>query len=165
MIRIGLAATAALVGAAAYALTGSSGLLVVTVLAGVLALLAGVLAPRPAHEWLTRAPAERARPDQVGRVNAAFSSYRRIESALNEGRLSRLRFDRVTAPMLTRLLVALLADRRRVDLVKDPDAARRAIGDDVWPMLDPARPPVTDPAVPSVTVAALTTIVDRLEKL
>jgi hypothetical protein len=150
--------TGALVGAAAYAVAGSSGLLVVTVLAGALALLL-------AHEWLTGAPAGRARPGQVGRVNAAFSSYWRIESALDEGRLSRLRFDRVTAPMLTRLLAALLADRQRVDLVKDPDAARKAIGDDVWPMLDPGRPPVTDSAVPGVTVAALTTIVDRLEEL
>ena len=65
MIRVGLAVTAALVGAAAYALTGSSGLLVVTVLAGVLALLAGVRPPCRSDEWLTRAPAERARPDQV----------------------------------------------------------------------------------------------------
>lgn len=158
MIAVAMVLTGALVGAAAYAVAGSSGLLVVTVVAGVLALL---LAP----EWLSRAPAGRARPDdQVGRVNAAFSSYWRIESALNEGRLSRLRFDRVTAPMLTRLLAALLADRQRVDLVKDPDAARKAVGDDVWPMLDPGRPPVTDSAVPGVTVAALTTIVDRLEE-
>jgi hypothetical protein len=158
VIAVAAAATGALAGAAGYAVAGPFGLLVVIVSAGVLALLT----PR----WrISKAPTGQARSDQVGRVNAAFSSYWRIESALNEGRASRRRFDLATRPMLSRLLAALLADRQRVDLVRDPDAARKAVGDDMWPLLDEARPPVTDPALPGITAATLTTIVDRLEEL
>lgn len=136
--------------AAGYAVAGSCGLLVVTAALGVLALVTAWLA-------ITVTTAPGTRSDQVGRVNAAFSSYWRIESALTAGR----RLDQEARPMLWRLLTALLADRRRVDPVKDPDAARQAIGADVWPLLAQPR----EPGAPGITTAALTTIADRLEEL
>jgi hypothetical protein len=146
----------ALVAAAGYVVAGTLGLLVVIVTAGALALLLARLG-------IARTPAGQA-TSEVGRVNSAFSSYRRIESALTEAGASGRGFDMVTRPMLTRLLAALLADRRRVDLGKDPGAARQAIGDDAWPLLDPARP-LAGGQTPGIAAAKLNQIADRLEEL
>lgn len=158
MIVAAVAATAALVISAAYAVAGFAGLVTVTGVAGALALLAVRLAIRPA-------PAAGAGPEQPPRADGTFTSYRRVHAALIEAGAGQQRFDQVTRPVLTGLLAALLADRRRVDLMKNPAAARLAIGDDVWPLLDPARPAVSDPAAAGITINTLTRIADRLEEL
>lgn len=41
-------------------------------------------------------------------------------------------------PMLRRLAAAALAERRRIDLDRNPDAARAALGEAGWGLLDPS---------------------------
>ena len=95
--------------------------------------------------------------------NAAFPRYRHIDLALSEARVSKRHFDLVTRPLLQRLLAALVADRHGVDLGKDTAAARGAIGEHLWPLLDPARPASDDSQAPGVGLETLAAIVDRLE--
>ena len=77
--------------------------------------------------------------------------------------MSKRHFDLVTRPLLQRLLAALVADRHGVDLGKDTAVARDAMGEDLWPLLDPARPPSDDSQAPGVGLETLAAIVDRLE--
>src|SRR5262252_1373516 len=43
--------------------------------------------------------------------------------------------------------------------------ARDLVGDDIWPLVDPSRPPSFDSKAPGADLRALTRIVDRLEQL
>jgi hypothetical protein len=154
--RIG-AATVLLL-AAGYAVGGPAGVFAAAALVAVVALLAARL----------RIPAGRHRPWALARPGGAdqeFASYRRIENALSRARTSRRDFDRSTRPLLQRLAAALLAERRRVDLAKNPCAARAAVGEDVWPLLDPSRPASGDERRPGVSAQTLARIIDRLEDL
>jgi hypothetical protein len=66
---------------------------------------------------------------------------------------------------LTRLAAVRLAERRDVNLYRDPEAARRVIGPELWPLVDPrvtVRPGDDPPIVPMRAVVAL---VDLLEQL
>ena len=63
-------------------------------------------------------------------------------------------FDRTARPLLYRLLAAVLADRRRLDVSRDVQAAREALGDDLWQLLDPARPASDDSQQPGVSQLA-----------
>jgi MoxR-like ATPase len=87
-----------------------------------------------------------------------YPAYRRIEAALVSARASRRLFDYETRPMLHRQLTALLADRHGIDMARDPEAARAALGDDLWPLLDPGRPPSGNSAeqgIPAPTLARI----------
>jgi hypothetical protein len=111
-------------------------------------------------------PAREPRPSRPEQPAAGeFTAYRRTESALALAQSSRRLFDYTARPLLQRLLVALLADRRRLDLTRDPQAAREAVGDDLWPLLDPARPASGDSRPPGVSEQTIARIVDRLEDL
>jgi hypothetical protein len=156
VVLISLAAVVLL--AAGYAVGGQLGLFAVVALACVAGLLAARL----------RIPAPVSRPSPARReqhLNAAFAVYRRIETALDQGRMSRRLFDHTARPLLYRLLAALLADRRRLDITRDIRAAREAVGEDLWPLLDPARPASGDSRAPGPSGQTLTQIVDRLEDL
>jgi hypothetical protein len=143
--------------AAGYAVGGQAGLLAVVVLAAAAGLLTARLRipspPRPL----------RPRPEQ--QAGPRFSAYRRIESALGQAQISQRHFDHGTRPMLQRLLAARLADRRRLDLARDTRAAREALGEDLWPLLDPARPASSDSRPPGVSEQTIARITDRLEDL
>jgi len=153
---LALALAAVIVLAGAYAAAGQAGLLVLAGLAGLAALLTARLRiPGPPPPAGTRRPARLPNPD--------FPGYRRIHVALSEARVSGRLFDLLTRPLLQRLLAALLADRRRTDISKNPRAARDAVGAELWPLLDPARPASQDSGAPGVSLETLTVIVDRLE--
>jgi hypothetical protein len=156
-VALALALAAVIVLAGSYAAAGQAGLLVLAGLAGVAALLAARLRipgpPPPAGT--SRRPARLPNPE--------FPGYRRIHVALSEARVSGRLFDLLTRPLLQRLLAALLADRRRTDISKNPQAAREAMGGDLWPLLDPSRPATQDSSAPGVSLETLTAIVDRLE--
>jgi hypothetical protein len=144
--------------AAGYAVGGQVGLFAVVALAAVAGLLAARLRiPAP--------PSRSSPPQREQHPNAAFAAYRRIEGVLDQARMSGRLFDHTARPLLYRLLAALLADRRRVDLTSDIWAAREALGDDLWLLLDPARPASEDSREPGVSGQTLTRIVDRLEDL
>jgi hypothetical protein len=155
-------AVAALLGAAVmlaagYAAGGEVGLLAVVALAAVAALLTARLRIPP--------PVRRPPPRQEQRAGGEFTAYRRIQSALALGQSSQRLFDYTTRPLLQRLMAAMLADRRRLDITRDAQAAREAVGDDLWPLLDPARPASSDSRPPGVSEQTIARIVDRLEDL
>jgi hypothetical protein len=154
--NIALAAAVLLV--AGYAVGGQLGLFAAVALAAVAMLLAARLR-------IPAAPRRPSPPRRARYANAAFAAYRRIETALDQARMSRRVFDHTARPLLQRLLAALLADRRRVDMAKDIRAAREAVGADLWPLLDPARPASDDSRTPGPSTQTLARIVDRLEDL
>jgi hypothetical protein len=155
------AAVAGLAGlAAAYAVAGPRGAVVAGTILAAGAVLAAraALPPGPRHGIRRRAAA--------AEVQAAdFPGYRRIAGDLSWATTSRRHYDRIARPMLGRLLGAALAERHRVDVARQPDAARRLFGEDLWPLLDPARPPSDDGDAPGVDLATLARIADRLEQL
>jgi hypothetical protein len=94
-----------------------------------------------------------------------FPAFLKISSDLSWAAVSRWHYDHGTRPLLTRVMRAALADRHHLDLAADPERARKAIGDDVWPFLDPDGPPSLDSRTPGVDLRTLALIVDRLESL
>jgi hypothetical protein len=138
---------------------GAAGLLVaVSVLAAVAVL---VLALR-----LPGGPVPRARRRPGPPVdNEPYRAYRQVAEQLSWAAVSRRHYDLATRPLLTQLAAARLADRHRIDVWADPDAARAVVGEDVWPWVDPHREPSRDSQPPGVGRDTLTLIVERLEKL
>ena len=169
-VRIAIAAVAAAAAglAAAYAVAGPEGLATVgTVLAAAAVLAArATITPPAAHRPARRRVAASA-------VRAAdFPAYQKIEYALGWAGASRRHYDRITRPVLTRpvlsrLLGAALQERRRLDITQHQhlEEARRLVGTDLWPLIDPSAPPSDDSGAPGPGKAALSRTVDRLEQL
>jgi hypothetical protein len=95
----------------------------------------------------------------------AFRTYRRIAGDLGWARVSRRHYDHGIRPLLVRLLASLLAERHGIDLAREPDRARRLVGGDLWPLIDPAQPLSNNDRAPGVDRATLSRIVERLEEL
>jgi hypothetical protein len=156
MTAVVISVGAAIVLVAGYAVGGPAGLFVLVALAAVAGLLVARLRIAPP---IPRPRPRRADPDR------AFASYQRIETAVSLAQASQRFFDHGLRPLLQRLLAVLLADRRRLDISKDPGAARAAVGDDLWPLLDPARPASNNTREPGVSEQTLARLADRLEEL
>lgn len=172
----GLAAGYTVAGAAGLALVGTG--LTLVILLGIQhqhSRPAGQAGRHPAPGGTVGHPAPTATPRAAGRrrrrrgapaVSAAdFPSFRRIEANLGWATVSRRHYDHVVRPLLTRLLSAALADRHRVDPARQPEQARRLVGAELWPLLDPARPASDDGNAPGVDLATLARIVSRLEDI
>ena len=114
---------------------------------------------RAAWAWLRR----RSPPAEVR--SADFPSYAKISSDLGWAPVSQWHYDHGIRPLFGRLLESVLAERHRVDLARDPARARDLVGDDVWPLVDPSRPPSFDSKAAGADLRTLARIVDRLEKL
>jgi hypothetical protein len=97
--------------------------------------------------------------------SADFPAYAKISSDLGWAPVSQWHYDHGIRPLFGRLLESLLAERHRVDLARDPARARDLVGDDIWPFVDPSRPPSFDSKAPGADLRTLTRIVDRLEQL
>src|SRR5262249_56936536 len=110
-----------------------------------------------------RLPASRRRPPPV--QAADFPVYLKINSDLGWAPVSEWHYDHGVRPLLARLLRARLAERHQLDPATDPQRARQLVGEDIWPLVDPARPVSTDSRAPGADVTALTRIVDLLEQL
>ena len=153
---LGAAAVAIAIGVGGF---GAAGLVVsvsvIAVAAAAVALSRVPAAPEPRRRHRPGPPVD----------NAPFRSYRQVAEALSWADVSPRHYDLVTRPLLIRVLTTRLADRHRIDLATDPDAARRLVGDDVWHWLDPDREVSRQGQPPGVDQATLTRIVDRLEKL
>lgn len=143
----------------ATAAAGAAGLMVsLSVLAAVAAVVLPLTLPGAT-------PARSSRRPGPGVGNAPYRAYRQVAEQLSWADVSPRHYDLVTRPLLARLAAARLADRRRVDLWSEPEAARAVLGADVWPWVDPAKEPSRDSQPPGVPVETLTRIVDRLESL
>jgi hypothetical protein len=138
---------------------GAAGLLVATsCVVAVTGLVLLLRVPAPP------APRRRRRPSPAV-DNAAFRAYREVAEQLSWAAVSPRHYDLVTRPLLVRLAAARLADRHRVDLRTQPEAARALLGADVWPWVDPHREVSRDSQPPGVGRETLTRVVDRLEGL
>lgn len=96
---------------------------------------------------------------------AEFPAYLKISSDLGWAPVSTWHYDHGTRPLLARVTRAVLAERHQVDLTADPEAARRLLGDEVWALVDPSRPPSHDSRTPGPNTRAIARIVERLEQL
>jgi hypothetical protein len=68
-------------------------------------------------------------------------------------------------PPLRSITGGLLSLRRRIELDGDPDAARRILGDETWDLVRPARPAPHDRVSRGISPAALTRVVESLERV
>ena len=145
--------------AVAGAFAGAAGILVAVsgiVVVATVVLLVRTPAPPP--------PRRRSRPGPPVE-NAPFRAYRQVAEQLSWAAVSRRHYDLITRPLLTALAAARLADRHRVDLHADPDAARAVVGEDVWPWIDPAPEPSRNGQPPGVGPQTLSLIFGRLEEI
>ncbi len=120
--------------------------------------------PARARIALRRAWPRRRPPAAVVRP-ADFPTYTKISSDLGWAPLSQWHYDHGIRQLFGRLAESALAERHRVDLTRDPARARHLVGDDLWPLIDPSRPPSFDSKAPGPDLRTLTRIVDRLEQL
>jgi hypothetical protein len=67
-------------------------------------------------------------------------------------------------PVLRRIAAGKLAPRRIV-LDRDPEAARDALGEELWEIVRPGRPAPADPRGPGLSMSRLTALVGTLEAL
>ncbi len=89
----------------------------------------------------------------------------RMQRELELGVSSALHAHRRLLPLLRAAAAARIGTRHGFDLERQPDAARRVLGDDVWELLRPDRPAPADrhgPGVPRRRVAAA---IERVESL
>jgi hypothetical protein len=105
-----------------------------------------------------RAPAPPVQPGD-------FPSYSKISSDLGWAPVSQWHYDHGVRPLLARLVTSALFEHHRVDVATDPARARHLVGDEIWPLVDPFRPPSLDSKAPGADLRTLARIVDRLEQL
>jgi hypothetical protein len=163
--------------AAAFTISGQLGLVIAADCLAALALVIalartpggarerGVLRPVVAR---ARAAWQRIRPRRAAPAavrSSDFPAYAKISSDLSWAPVSQWHYDHGLRPLLSRLLESVLAERHRVDLTADPARARSLVGDDIWSLVDPSRPPSFDSRAPGTDLRTLTRIVDRLEQL
>ena len=177
VMRRGAVVTLAALGAlaAAFAIGGPFTLVVTAECLAVLALVITLARTPPgvrergvprAAAWARAARARLGRRRPPAEVRSGdFPAYSKISSDLGWASVSRWHYDHGIRPLFGRLLESVLAERHRVDLARDPARARDLVGDDIWPLIDPSRPPSFDSKAPGADLRTLTRIVDRLEQL
>jgi hypothetical protein len=122
--------------------------------------------PRGAWAWVRQSRLLR-RADRNPAVvrTSDFPAYAKISSDLGWAPVSQWHYDHGTRPLLAHLTASALADHHRIDAAADPSRAASLVGDEIWPLVDPSRPPSFDSKAPGVDLRTLTRIVDRLEQL
>lgn len=161
--------------AVAAAVTLSLGAVLCALVAGTFGLLCfGVLASGTGVVALEMQLAGDGRPDVIARrddadgaphFRSSFPTYKRIRSAVSQSEYSARHYDHGTRPLLQRLLDARLADRYGVQLQATTGLARRRLGERLWPLVDPQRPPSQDSRAEGVSAATLTELLDALERM
>jgi hypothetical protein len=68
-------------------------------------------------------------------------------------------------PRLRLIAAGLLEDRRNVSLDREPEKARRLLGDETWELVRPDRPDPADRHAPGLASSALERVVVSLERL
>jgi hypothetical protein len=68
-------------------------------------------------------------------------------------------------PLLRATAAARISSRHGFELARRPEAARALLGDDVWELLRPDRPPPADRHGPGVSRARIAAVVERVESL
>jgi hypothetical protein len=136
-------------------------------LAGTALALVGILTARtaiPSGRKKARAEAEKRRADAAA-SQADFPAFLEISSDVTWATVSQRHFDHGIRPRLARLLDARLAERHGITVAGQPERARELAGEDLWPLIDPARPLSENSNSPGVSLVKLARIVTRLEEL
>lgn len=157
-LAAGLAATVTVV---VGVLAGPAAAVVVVQVAAAIAIAgSGYAAVRP-PKGFPRPPG--ANDSEAGRRQ--WSSLHQLGSTVMIALQSPHHYDAALRPRLQRVLSAVLSGRRGIDLAARPDLGRTAIGAELWPLLDPARPASRDSRPGGVHLPALEALLDRIERL
>ena len=164
-VRVALVATVALVVLLALPPLSTSRALAIWVV-----LLAGlVLLAAAGHSR------ERGRPAQTARFEDALRTRKRADSEPVE--LLRMERElllgiaeadhahRRLLPLLRSAATARLSSRHGLDLERRPEAARALLGEDVWELLRPDRPPPENRHGPGVPRERIAAVIERVESL
>jgi len=89
----------------------------------------------------------------------------RVDRELELGVANALHAHRRLLPLLRAAAAARIGTRHGFDLERQPDAARRVLGDDVWELLRPDRPEPADRHAPGIPRRRIAAAVERLESL
>ena len=114
------------------------------------------------------APAERPFREPAGRPDRRRrppSSLARLEQLSALGVASSFDLQYRFLPPLRSIAGGLLASRRRVELDRDPEAARHILGEETWDLVDVARPAPQDRVSRGISPAELTRVVESLERV
>lgn len=103
----------------------------------------------------------RRRPPAPGPPAELLRMERQLELGVANAMSARLRL----LPLLRAAAAARLGSSRGIDLERNPDGARAALGDEVWELLRPDRPEPADRHGPGVPRRQIELVVDRLESL
>lgn len=117
-----------------------------------------------AQKSRARAEAER-RQAEVAASQAHFPTFLEISSDVTWATVSQRHFDHGIRQRLARLLDTKLAERHGMTIASQPARARELAGEDLWPLIDPARPLSEDSNAPGISLAKLTRIITRLEEM
>ncbi len=119
---------------------------VALVLVGVGALVRGCLAPA---DPATRVPAEPAdAPDP-------YSDLYFLEYRLSWGSVERQRFEQRVRPLLVRLVDERLRQRHGIDPAREPDRARKIVGEQLWQLRTGTPTPGEKPPSPREVAATV----------
>jgi hypothetical protein len=135
MIRrvVAVGAVLALLGNLGYLLAGPIGVLTVLFVATAAAVLviratAMPMPPKPA-----------ARPTFDNGPSTRFHRFERISEMLGWAPLAGRHYEYGVRRVLRELVAQRLAETYRIDLDRNPDAARAVLGERCWPLVDPAQ--------------------------
>lgn len=161
-------AAAALVACAvaAYAIAGGPAtVLAVAVFSAIaLAVVNRLLGPVLGPQTMPEVPRDRRVP------TGSFINYWRRRADLKDATTSMASYRAGLGPSLEHLLAARLSEHHGVSLYREPEVARsilcaKARDLDLWPWVDPGRPPVGQADEPGIPPKALARLVQRLEQL
>ena len=112
-------------------------------------------------------PAPRPSPPSPPEPPDGWKTFGNIAGELGWAKVSRRHFDRSPRQMLQRVAAAALERRAGVDFysARDRDRAIELIGPDLWPLIDPQRPPSTDSHAPGLDPGTIDRLLTRLETL
>ena len=102
--------------------------------------------------------------EHVDEPREPLADLARVERALGLGAERAYDLHVRLAPMLRDVAAHRLA-ARGIDLERNPDAARRALGDEAWEVARPDREPPDDRFAAGLPLATARAVVDRIERL
>jgi hypothetical protein len=130
-----------------------------------IALLGVLSGLRRAYPPPERSVVDEALEREPSEPDAPPSDLARIEREVTLGVASTYDFHFRLRPTLRETAAALLAVRRGIDLDREPDRARQALGDEIWELVRPDRPPPEDRLARGLEPARLRRAVEALEAL
>jgi hypothetical protein len=109
-------------------------------------------------------PAQRQQPRPRGGDDEMPLRLRQIVDVLREAEQSEFGVDRSLRPLLVPIVVARLG-RRGIDMALAPGRAQELLGDRLWGIVCPDRPPAASRVGPGLAGDDLRTAIERLEQL